>query len=70
MRGERDGGPDGAWRVREVDVAPLAEVPEVEADNDGGRQEAERGEGMCRDGSVWSRKLTDRSRRNEGTYST
>lgn len=37
MRRERHGGADGAWRVREVDVAPRAEMPQVEEEEDGGR---------------------------------
>ena len=64
MRRERHGGADGAWRVREVDVAPLAEMPQVKEENDARRQQADHGESMCREGSARA-KLTDRSRRNE-----
>jgi hypothetical protein len=64
MRRERYGGADGAWSVREVDVAPLAEMPEVEEETGSGRQQADGGESMCRKGSAVA-KLTARSRRNK-----
>jgi hypothetical protein len=64
MQHERQGGADGAWRMREVDVTPLAEMPQVEEENDGGRQQGDRRERMCRERSAVA-KLTARSRRNE-----
>ena len=70
MRRERHGGSDGARRVREVDGASLAVMPQVEAENDRGRQHADCGESMCREWSAVA-KLTNRLQRNKKrTYST
>ena len=70
MRRERHGGSDGARRVREVDGASLAVMPEVEAENDCGRQHTNCGEGVSRGGSAVA-KLTNKLRGNEErTYST
>jgi hypothetical protein len=52
MRRERYGGADAAWRVREVDGAPLAVMQEVEGEKDRGGQHADCGKGVCREGSA------------------
>ena len=59
MRRERHGGSDGARRVREVDGASLAVMPEVEAENDCGRQHTNCGEGVSRGGSAVAKLTTD-----------
>lgn len=47
VRGERDGAGDCPWCSREVEVAPLADVHDVNYNADGADGEEEGGEGVC-----------------------
>ena len=53
MRRERHGRSDRAGRVRDVDVPPLSEVHEMEAECHDTQQHAKRGEGMGSGGSEY-----------------
>jgi len=53
MRRERHGRSDRAGRMRDVDVPPLSEVHEMEAENHDGQQHAKRGEDMGGGGSEY-----------------